>query len=84
MRALAPAGTVDLGMLIAGLLERSPYHQREIAARADLSKDQLSRTVAGKRGVKLDEALSTLQAADLPGRGAVTLALFQRSDLAAK
>lgn len=77
-----PAGTVNLGALVAGLLERSPHSQREIAARAGLSKDQLSRTVMGKRGIELDEALSILHAAELPARGAVTLALFQKPDLA--
>lgn len=77
-----PPATVNLGALVAGLLEHSPISQREIAARAGLSKDQLSRTIAGKRPVELDEALSILKAVELPARGAITLALFQRPDLA--
>lgn len=77
-----PVRDVELGKVVAELLERSPLSQRELAARAGLSKDQLSRTMAGKRQVELNEALSILGAAELPARGAVTLAVFQRPDLA--
>ena len=76
------AQQVELGAVVAGLLERSPLSQREIATRAGLSKDQLSRTMAQKRHVELGEALSILKAADLPARGALTLALFSKPELA--
>jgi transcriptional regulator with XRE-family HTH domain len=74
-----PAG---LAPLVAKLVARSRLSQRELTARSGLSKDQLSRTLLGKRPVKFDEAITLLKAADLPARGALTLALFDRADLA--
>jgi transcriptional regulator with XRE-family HTH domain len=71
-----------LGALVSKLVEASPLSQRELGARAGFSKDQLSRTLSGTRPLRLDEALTLLSAADLPARGSITLALFDRSDLA--
>lgn len=75
-------GSVDLKGLVASLLQQSGLSQRELGSRSGLSKDQLSRTFACKRPVELGEALALLDAAEMPGRGAITLALFERSDLA--
>ena len=76
------AGGVDLKGLVAALLQRSRFSQRELCDRTGLSKDQLSRTFSRKRPVELGEALTLLDAADMPARGAITLALFERPDLA--
>lgn len=78
----AAGGPVPLGVVVSKLITRSRLSQRELTARSGLSKDQLSRTLLGKRAVKFDEAMRLLAAADVPARGALTLALFDRSDLA--
>ncbi len=74
--------SAGLSPLVAKLVSRSRLSQRELTARSGLSKDQLSRTLLGKRPVKFDEAVTLLNAADIPARGALTLALFDRADLA--
>lgn len=78
----SPPPELALGQIVASLLERSRFSQRELVDRTGLSKDQLSRTLSGKRQLELEEALALLRAADIPARGAVTLALFERPDLA--
>lgn len=78
----AAATPVPLGSMVSKLIGRSRLSQRELTTRSGLSKDQLSRTLLGKRPVKFDEAMRLLAAADIPARGALTLALFDRSDLA--
>ena len=78
----SPAHQLGLGAVVAKLVGRSRFSQRELTSRSGLSKDQLSRTLAGKRPVKFDEAITLLSAADIPARGALTLALFDRADLA--
>jgi transcriptional regulator with XRE-family HTH domain len=82
IESAASAPPVPLGLLVSKLISRSRLSQRELTARSGLSKDQLSRTMLGKRTVRFDEALRLLAAADVPARGALTLALFDRSDLA--
>lgn len=78
----AANGPVPLGVVVSKLITRSRLSQRELTARSGLSKDQLSRTLLGKRAVRFDEAMRLLAAAEVPARGALTLALFDRSDLA--
>lgn len=78
----AAAAPLDLGVVVSQLVARSRLSQRELTSRSGLSKDQLSRTLLGRRPVKFDEAITLLQAADVPARGALTLALFERPDLA--
>lgn len=78
----APPPDLALGDLVASLVACSRFSQRELVDRTGLSKDQLSRTLAGKRQLELDEALLLLRAADMPACGAITLALFDRPDLA--
>ncbi|NNM78007.1 hypothetical protein HJG53_13960 [Sphingomonas sp. ID1715] len=81
--SLSAAGkSVPLGVVVSKLITRSRLSQRELTARSGLSKDQLSRTLLGKRAVRFDEAMRLLAAAEVPARGALTLALFDRSDLA--
>lgn len=71
-----------LGGLVAKLIERSGTSQRALVTRTGLSKDQINRTCLGTRPLKLQEALTLLEAADVPARGALTLAIFNRPDLA--
>lgn len=71
-----------LGALVAKLIERSGASQRALVSRTGLSKDQINRTCLGVRPLKLQEALTLLDAADVPARGALTLAIFGRPDLA--
>jgi transcriptional regulator with XRE-family HTH domain len=78
----AATKSVPLGIVVSKLITRSRLSQRELTARSGLSKDQLSRTLLGKRAVRFDEAMRLLAAAEVPARGALTLALFDRSDLA--
>jgi transcriptional regulator with XRE-family HTH domain len=73
---------VPLGTMVSKLISRSRLSQRELTLRSGMSKDQLSRTLLGKRSVKFDEAIRLLAAADVPARGALTLAMFDRSGLA--
>lgn len=68
--------------IVSQLVERSRLSQRELVERSGLSKDQLSRSLRGARQIELDEALAILSAAGVPGRGALTLALYDRPDLA--
>lgn len=75
-----PAG--PLRPVLAELVEESRRTRREIMARAGLSKDQLCRTLRGSRPLDIGEAAAILSAADLPARGVLTLALFDRPDLA--
>jgi len=81
-----PEASVDqqlaLGALVSKLIERSGLNQRELVSRTGLSKDQVSRTCLGTRPLKVEEALTLLKAADMPARGAITLALFDRPELA--
>lgn len=80
----APPAHVDqeIATIVARLISQSHMSQRELVERSGLSKDQLSRALKGTRQLEVDEALAILSAANLPGRGAITLALFDRSDLA--
>lgn len=71
-----------LHRVVADLVGTSGVTQRDLLARAGLSKDQLSRSLKGSRHLSSDEAIAILQAAGLPARGALTLALFGRQDLA--
>lgn len=71
-----------LGAVVSELIQRSGLPQREIVSRTGLSKDQVSRTCLGTRPLRLEEALTLLKAAEMPARGAITLALFDRSELA--
>lgn len=71
-----------LGALVSKLIQRSGLAQRELVARTGLSKDQVSRTCLGTRPLKVEEAMTLLRAADIPARGAITLALFDRPELA--
>ena len=67
--------------VVTMLIGRSGKRQRDLVMRAGLSKDQISRTLRGSRGMTSNEALALLEAADLPARGALTLALYGRQDL---
>lgn len=80
--SIGATGGVDLKGLVAALLQQSRFSQRELCDRTGLSKDQLSRTFSRKRPVELREALTLVDAADMPARAAITLALFERPDLA--
>jgi transcriptional regulator with XRE-family HTH domain len=71
-----------LGALVSKLIQRSGLPQRELVSRTGLSKDQVSRTCLGTRPLKVEEALTLLKAANMPARGAITLALFDRTELA--
>lgn len=68
--------------VVSALVCSTRRPQRELLARTGLSKDQLSRTLRGYRQLDLEETLAILTAADLPARGALTLTLFGRPDLA--
>lgn len=81
-REASAAQQLALGALVSKLIERSGLPQRELVSRTGLSKDQVSRTCLGTRPLKLEEALRLLKAADMPARGAITLALFDRTELA--
>jgi transcriptional regulator with XRE-family HTH domain len=76
------AQQLALGALVSKLIQRSGLPQRELVCRTGLSKDQVSRTCLGTRPLKVEEALTLLRAADMPARGAITLALFDRTELA--
>jgi transcriptional regulator with XRE-family HTH domain len=80
--AIRPEPSAALGAIVSNLVGRSRLSQRELTTRCGFSKDQLSRTLAGKRPLKFDEAMALLEAAEMPARGALTLALFNRPDLA--
>ena len=71
-----------LHQVVADLVGQSGVTQRDLVARAGLSKDQVSRALKGSRHLSPDEAVALLTAAGLPARGALTLALFGRQDLA--
>ncbi len=79
-----PAGAKSpaLNAIVSRLIAGSRLPQRTLMARTGLSKDQLSRTLRGTRVIEVSEALIILRAAELPARGAMTLALYDRSDLA--
>lgn len=77
-----PSLDARVAAVVTELVERSRLSQRELVERSGLSKDQLSRSLRGARQIELDEALAILSAAGLSGRGALTLALYDRSDLA--
>lgn len=82
--AIAPEGAEapDLNAIVAELVATSRLPQRTLMARTGLSKDQLSRTLRGTRPIEMSGAMIILRAADLPARGAMTLALYDRPDLA--
>lgn len=71
-----------LSQVVTTLIDRSGKTQRDLVDRAGLSKDQISRTLRGARSLSSTEALALLNAAGLPARGALTLALYGRHDLA--
>lgn len=77
-----PSLDARVAAVVTELVERSRLSQRELVERSGLSKDQVSRSLRGARQIELDEALAILSAAGLPGRGTLTLALYDRSDLA--
>lgn len=68
--------------VVTALIDRSGKSQRDLVHRAGLSKDQISRALRSERSLSSSEALALLEAADLPARGTLTLALFGRQDLA--
>lgn len=71
-----------LNAIVAELIAGARLPQRMLMARTGLSKDQLSRTLRGTRPIEVGGALTILLAAELPARGAMTLALYNRPDLA--
>lgn len=71
-----------LSQVVTALIDRSGKTQRDLVDRAGLSKDQISRALRGARTLSSAEALALLEAAGLPARGALTLALYGRHDLA--
>lgn len=73
-----------LHQVVAILINRSGMRQRDLVGPAGLSKDQISRTLRGARGMTSNEALALLDAAGFPARGALTLALYDRPDLASE
>ncbi|UVO50139.1 hypothetical protein M0208_06255 [Sphingomonas sp. SUN019] len=73
-----------LRQVVTMLITRSGKRQRDLVPRAGLSKDQISRALRGSRGMTSSEALALLDAAGLPARGALTLALYGRQDLASE
>ncbi len=77
-----PFTSAPLHVVVADLVEESGASQRELVARVGLSKDQLSRTLKGTRHMSLEEAATILHEAGLPARGTLTLALFDRQELA--
>jgi len=77
-----PSLNARVASVVTELVERSRLSQRELVERSGLSKDQLSRSLRGARPIEIDEALAILTAAGVPGRGALTLALFDRPELA--
>lgn len=70
--------------VVANLVDESGVSQRDLVSRVGLSKDQVSRALKGSRHLSPGEAVALLTAAGLPARGALTLALFGREDLAAE
>lgn len=77
----APSST-QLHTVVGDLLEQSGFSQRDLAIKVGLSKDSLCRALKGTRHLSLNEAGAILTAAGLPARGALTLAMFDRRDLA--
>lgn len=77
-----PFTSAPLHAVVADLVEESGVSQRDLVSRVGLSKDQLSRTLKGSRHMSLEEAATILHEAGLPARGTLTLALFDRQDLA--
>ena len=71
-----------LSRVVTTLIDRSGKSQRDLTQRAGLSKDQISRALRGTRSLTSAEALALLEAAGLPAKGALTLALYGRDDLA--
>lgn len=80
--SFADGSEAPLHRVVADLIGTSGIAQRDLLARAGLSKDQLSRALKGSRHLSSEEAIAILAAAGLPARGALTLALFGRQDLA--
>lgn len=80
----APSAPVDqeIAAVVAQLIGQSRLSQRALVERSGLSKDQLSRALKGTRQLEIEEAVALLSAAELPARGAITLALYDRPDLA--
>ena len=68
--------------MVSRLVSSSGETQRQLSRRTGLTKDQISRTLCGTRRAEIDEVLAILGALDIPARGIVALALFDRSDLA--
>jgi hypothetical protein len=77
-----PFTSAPLHAVVADLVDESGVSQRDLVSRVGLSKDQLSRTLKGSRHMSLEEAATILHEAGLPARGTLTLALFDRQDLA--
>lgn len=73
-----------LNTVVSTLIDQSGISQRELVHRVGLSKDQVSRALRGVRSLTAGEALAILDAAGLPARGAITLALYGRQDLASE
>ena len=78
----SPPQDAALLRVVATLIDRSGKTQRDLVTRAGLSKDQISRALRGARALTSTEAYALLDAAGLPARGALTLALYGRDDLA--
>ena len=77
-----PFTSARLLAVVADLVDASGVSQRGLVSLVGLSKDQLSRTLKGSRQMSLEEAATILHEAGLPARGTLTLALFDRQDLA--
>jgi transcriptional regulator with XRE-family HTH domain len=80
----AALSSTPLHIIVGDLVDQAGISQRDLAAQVGLSKDQVCRTLKGTRHLSLEEAGSMLTAAGLPARGALTLALFDRRDLASQ
>lgn len=78
----AALSSTPLHIIVGDLVEQTGLSQRDLAGRVGMSKDQFSRTLKGTRHLSLDEAGAILAAAGLPARGTLTLAMFDRRDLA--
>lgn len=83
MNASSPTTVQDrLSAMVSRLVSSSGETQRQLSRRTGLTKDQISRTLCGNRRAELDEVLAILRALNIPSRGIVALAIFDRSDLA--
>jgi antitoxin HigA-1 len=72
-----------LARTLARAIENSGRPKRDIASETGFHKDALLRVIRGTRSVTVDEALRLFEAAGVPARGTLFLALAGKEELAA-